>query len=141
MSVGSEARFFYSGIRVRDLARSLKFYRALGFRVYRRGVMDHGGEWVHLKFPGSHHRFELNYYPKGTKYYEPPREGNQFDHFGFYFSDLPSWVARARKAGGKMGPVVPDGRNQLVYIQDPNGIWLEFIGPASPSKPRRRGSN
>ncbi len=130
----SEARFFYSGIRVRQLARSLDFYRALGFRVFRRGVMEHGGKWVHLKFPGSHHRLELNYYPKGTPFYEPFRKGSEFDHFGFYFTDLARWVARAKRAGGKVVARVPDGRNELVYLEDPNGIWLEFIGPRKPAR-------
>lgn len=133
-----EVRFLYSGIRVRDLTRSLRFYRALGFRVIRRGVMEHRGEWVHLKFPKSHHRLELNYYPRGSEFYTPFRSGSEFDHFGFYFSDLPRWIARAKRAGGRVKVEVPDGPNRLVYIEDPNGIWLEFIGPALKTQALKR---
>lgn len=132
-----EERFFYSGIRVRDMARSIRFYQALGFRIFRRGVMEHKGEWVHLKFRGSPHRLELNYYPRGSPFYTPFRAGTEFDHFGFYFSDLAGWVARAKRAGGRVKVEVPDGSNTLVYIEDPNGIWLEFIGPARKARPRR----
>lgn len=132
-----DARFLYSGIRVRDLPGSLRFYRALGFRVFRRGVMDHGGEWVHLKFPGSHHRLELNFYPPGSPFYEPFGPGSEFDHFGIYVTDLARWVSRAKRAGGRLKAEVPDGKTRLLYVEDPNGIWLEFIGPATPA-PRPR---
>jgi lactoylglutathione lyase len=125
----SKARFFYSGIRVRNLERSLKFYRVLGFKVFRRGVMDHGGVWVHLKFPGSHHRLELNFYPAHTPYHERYRTGSEFDHFGIAVPDLTRWVALARRAGGKTRYELPDGRMRLVYVSDPDGIWWEFIGP------------
>ena len=99
--------------------------------------MDHGGVWVHLKFPGSHHRLELNYYPPGSPFYTPFRQGSELDHFGLYVADLQRWVARAKRAGGRLRAEVPDGRNRLFYVEDPNGIWLEFIGPWPPArKPR-----
>jgi catechol 2,3-dioxygenase-like lactoylglutathione lyase family enzyme len=42
-------RFYYSGIRVRDLDRSLRFYtQAMGMKIVRRGKMKHGGIWVQL---------------------------------------------------------------------------------------------
>jgi catechol 2,3-dioxygenase-like lactoylglutathione lyase family enzyme len=137
-AVAGEARFLYSGIRVRDLPASLRFYRALGFRVFRRGVMDHGGEWVHLKFPGSHHRLELNYYPPGSEFFEPLRAGTEFDHFGFWVKDLGHWVSKAKRAGGRLKAEVPDGRSRNFYLEDPNGIWLEFFGPAA-TAPRAKG--
>jgi catechol 2,3-dioxygenase-like lactoylglutathione lyase family enzyme len=132
----NEVRFIYTGIR--DLARSLRFYQALGFRLFRRGKMEHGGEWVHLKFPGSHHRFELNYYPPGSTFYHKYVAGSELDHVGFYFTDLPRWIERAERAGGRVKAEVPDGPNRLVYIADPDGIWLEFIGPGRAARPVKR---
>ncbi|HTT16234.1 MAG TPA: VOC family protein [Thermoplasmata archaeon] len=134
----SPARFLYSGIRVRDLARSLRFYRALGFRVFRRGEMGHGGRWVHLAYPGSRHRFELNFYPRQNRYYEPIRKGNQFDHFGFYAPDVESWLRRARRAGAKVVDDFVDGESRLVYVEDPDGICLEAFGPARARRAHRR---
>ena len=132
-------RFLYSGIRVRDLERSLRFYRALGFRVRARGRMEHGGVWVHLRFPGSHHRLELNYYPRGNRFYAPWRAGTEFDHFGFYARDVAGWRRRAERAGGKVVADFVEGRSRLVYVSDPDGVWLEAFGPARPRRPRRRG--
>jgi catechol 2,3-dioxygenase-like lactoylglutathione lyase family enzyme len=127
-------RFLYSGIRVRDLARSIRFYRALGFRIHARGRMEHGGEWVHLLFPGSRHRVELNYYPRGNRYYEPFRKGTEFDHFGFYAADVDSWYRRARRAGGTSVADFVEGKFRLVYVNDPNGVCLEAFGPARPRR-------
>lgn len=128
-------RFLYSGIRVRDLRRSLAFYRAIGFRVLGKGRMEHGGQYVHLVFPGSRHRLELNYYPKGNRFYEPFRRGTEFDHFGFFVSDVASWYRRALRAGGKSVADFIEGKYRLVYVNDPNGVCLEAFGPA---RPRRR---
>ncbi|MGD0257622.1 MAG: VOC family protein, partial [Thermoplasmata archaeon] len=63
-----KVEFVYAGLRVRDLARSLRFYRRLGFRVAHRGTMGHGGRWVQLVFPGAKERIELNFYPRSNPY-------------------------------------------------------------------------
>ena len=131
-------RFLYSGIRVRNLRRSLAFYRALGFRVHARGRMAHGGQWVHLVFPGSRHRLELNYYPPGNRFYRPYRNGEEFDHFGFYAMDVTAWHRRAQRAGGRKAAEFVDGTSRLIYVRDPDGIWIEAFGPAKPRRRRAR---
>jgi catechol 2,3-dioxygenase-like lactoylglutathione lyase family enzyme len=141
-------RFMYSGIRVRNLARSTRFYERIGFRVVKRGWFSHGGKWVHLVFPGSDHRLELNYYPKGTPFYRPFGPGEEFDHFGFYVRHPTAWVRSMVGAGAT--PVIGfiDGPAELVYVKDPNGVWLGACGPAEPGslpgmfpprRPRRTG--
>lgn len=135
-----KVRFVYSGIRVRDLDRSLRFYRALGFRVVKRGWFSHGGKWVHLAFPGSTHRIELNYYEKGSVFDTPFGPGEEFDHFGFYTDDPQAWVRKAVRAGATPVAGWIDGPVQLVYVKDPSGVWLGACGPAQPhrERPRRR---
>lgn len=128
------ATFLYSGIRVRDMSRSLKFYRALGFRVAHRGRMKHGGQWAHLSYPGSAHRLELNYYPKGTRFYTPLRKGEEFDHFGFFAKDLSAWYRQVSRAGAKRRMEFTDGKSRLIYVSDPDGVWLEAFGPAPPRR-------
>lgn len=130
-------RFVYSGIRVRSLARSLRFYRAIGFRVVKEGRFSHGGRWVHLEYPGSAHRLELNYYPKGSPFYEPIRGDAAFDHFGFYSPDPLRWLRRMVRAGAT--PVVGfvDGPVELLFVRDPDGVWLGTCGPAEPVVRRR----
>jgi len=132
-------RFLYSGIRVRDLRRSIQFYGALGFRIRGRGRMQHGGQYVQMLFPGSRHWIELNFYPKGNRFYEPFRKGTELDHFGFYAPDVAQWYRHALKAGGKRVEDFTDGKSRLVYVDDPNGVTLEAFGPAHPRRRRSKG--
>lgn len=135
-----DVQFLYSGIRVRDLQRSIRFYRKLGFRIVARGRMEHGGDWVHLRFPGSYHRLELNFYPKGNRYYEPFRPGTEFDHFGFRARDPARWKRSVIRAGGKFATEFVEGSGRIVYVRDPDGTWLEAFGPARPRRRRRKST-
>jgi catechol 2,3-dioxygenase-like lactoylglutathione lyase family enzyme len=126
---GVKVEFVYSGLRVRNLERSLRFYRRLGFRVHRRGTMEHGGRWVHLAFPGAAQRVELNFYPPSNRFYEPPRRGTEFDHFGFRVSDVEAWERRLRRLRFRVVARVRETHENLVYIRDPDGNWIEFFGP------------
>jgi catechol 2,3-dioxygenase-like lactoylglutathione lyase family enzyme len=121
--------FVYSGLRVRNLDRSLAFYRKVGFRVHRRGRMGHGGQWVHLRFPGASQRVELNHYPRSNRFYEPFRRGTEFDHFGFRVSDVEAWETRLRRRGFPIVARIREPHENLVYTRDPDGNWLEFFGP------------
>lgn len=119
----------YSGIRVRNLERSLRFYRRLGFKVYRRGTMEHGGKWVHLTFPGARQELELNFYPRSNRFYEPFRRGTEFDHFGFRVSDVEAWEAELRRRKLPIVARIRESHENLVFTRDPDGNWLEFFGP------------
>ncbi len=131
--------FRYTGIEVRDLARSLKFYRALGFRVLFRGTMGHGGVWVHLRLDHQVPRLELNWYPRGNRFRGPYKHGSELDHLGFRVEDPEAWAKLACRHGGKVVARVNEPREWLVYVSDPDGVWLEFIGdPAVRDKKERR---
>jgi len=124
-----KVEFVYAGLRVRDLARSLRFYRSLGFRVFRRGTMEHGGLWVQLAFPRAAQRLELNYYPRSSKFYSPHRRGTEFDHLGFRVSNVEAWERRLRRRGFPITARVREADENLVYTRDPDGNWVEFFGP------------
>ncbi len=133
--------FVYSGLRVRDLRRSLRFYRKLGFRVHRRGTMGHGGRWVHLAFPGAVARLELNFYPRTSRFFTPIRRGTEFDHLGFRVSDVEGWEAELRRRGLPIVARIREPHENLVYTRDPDGNWVEFFGPppgGPGGNPRRR---
>jgi catechol 2,3-dioxygenase-like lactoylglutathione lyase family enzyme len=130
-------KWAYTGIRVRNLARSIRFYRSVGFRVVARGRMDHGGKIVDLAFPGTAHRLELNYYPPGNPYHTPYRAGSEFDHFGFEVRDIDAW---AKRLHARHLPIVADWVERgvrLVYTRDPDGNWFEVCGRTRPTTGRR----
>ncbi len=124
-----KVEFVYSGLRVRNLGRSLRFYRKLGFRVHKRGRMGHGGEWVHLSFPGAAQALELNFYPVKNQFYEPIRKGTEFDHFGFRVSDVEAWEKVLRTKKFPIIARVREEHENLVFTRDPDGNWVEFFGP------------
>ncbi len=96
--------------------------------------MEHGGEWVHLRIPHQAQRLELNYYPPGSRFHKPYHKGSELDHLGFKVEDADAWAKKAASAGGKIVDRVDEEHEWLVYVTDPDGIWLEFIGDPSQRK-------
>jgi lactoylglutathione lyase len=124
-------RFWYTGIRVKDLEESMKFYReALGFHVVLKGKMtSHEGTYVHMRTPTGRQILELNYYPKTSKFYEEYVNGSELDHIGLYVRNVREQYKRLVELGCE--PAVEpfnQGSWVLAFVRDPNGIWLELIG-------------
>src|SRR6266849_8241710 len=89
LSPSMKARFYYAGIRVRDLKRSLNFYtKILGMKIVNRGKMGHGGEYVQMVTPGTRLRLELNWYPEGSKFFSEYTTGEEMDHLAFVVKDV-----------------------------------------------------
>lgn len=130
--------FSYTGIRVRDLDRSLDFYtRVLGMRLqFRFRLRKTGGTVALLKSPGGRQRLELNWYAPGSPYASRYRNGAELDHLAFRTPDLPHTLRELRRRGARVveGPIA-SGRESWVYVEDPDGIWIEIVGPV---RPRRR---
>ena len=130
--------FRYTGIRVRDLKRSLAFYRkVMGLRQIDRGRMKAGGIFVQLRDPRSRQMLELNYYPRGTKYYERFKSGSELDHLAFWVRDVDTKYGELLTSGATKAvePFSEDGY-RLAFVKDPDGIWIELIG--KDRKARRR---
>ena len=122
--------FTYTGIRVRNLRRSLRFYtKVMGMKEILRGRMKQGGVFVHLKSPRSSQRLELNYYPVKTKFHEKFRPGSELDHLAFWVKNVEKHYTKL-VARGVAEAVKPfrEGRYELAFIKDPDGIWIELIG-------------
>jgi len=123
-------KFKYTGIRVRDLKRSMEFYtKTMGMKVMQRGKMRAGGIYVQLKSPESQQELELNYYPPGKKFYEEYVEGSELDHLAFTCKDVRKSYKKVL-AGGATVAIEPwdeDGFT-LAFVRDPDGIWIELIG-------------
>lgn len=129
-------RFLYTGIRVRDLERSLAFYsKTLGMKEVARGRMAHGGTYVQMAAPGSSHRLELNWYPRDNPYYRPYTRGEELDHIAFWCPDVRAEFRRLVRAGARIAVAPWEEAGYVIgYVKDPDGIWIELLGRA----PKRR---
>lgn len=123
----------YAGIRVRDLDRARRFYtEGLGLRSVGKGRMAAGGIWESLRDPESGAQLELNFYPDSPAY----REGDELDHLGFRVSDLDGTVARLVGLGAKVRiPPFNEGGVRLVFLSDPDGVWIELFDPGAADQP------
>ena len=120
--------FIYTGIRVKDLNRSIEFYtKTMGMKEVRRGRMGAGGIWVELVSKGSHHPLELNYYPPGSRFYEEYVAGSELDHLAFSCDNVRRSYKKAL-AGGATAAVEPwdEGASTLAFVRDPDGVWIEL---------------
>jgi lactoylglutathione lyase len=123
-------KFQYTGIRVRDLDRSVKFYtKTMGLKELQRGRMRAGGVFVQLKDKESQQVLELNYYPPGKKYCEEYVEGSELDHLAFWCEDVRRSYEKVL-ASGATSAIEPwdESGYTLAFVRDPDGIWIELIG-------------
>ncbi len=120
----------YTGIRVTDLDRSLRFYtKLLGLRETRRGRAAHGGTWVLLQDPRTRQRLELNWYPPDHPFASRYSPGDGLDHIGFRVP-APAAVYRRLLRQGARSALAPTDRNGVrgvYYVLDPDGNWIEFF--------------
>ncbi len=125
--------FAYTGIRVKDLEASVRFYTSvLGMKEVERFTQSAtNGTVVLLAMEGSGHQLELNDYPKGSRFDTKYEVGEGLDHLGFETRDLDGVLAEAKKAGYPAVLEMKDAAHRWAYIQDPNGIWIEFFVPPS----------
>lgn len=128
-----DVKFGYTGIRVKDLAASVRFYTSvLGFREVDRFIQPStGGTLVLLAMEPGGHQLELNYYPPGSQFDTKYDVGEGLDHLGFEVTDLDGVLAEAKKAGYPAVLEMRDPQHRWAYVQDPNGIWVEFFVPPS----------
>jgi catechol 2,3-dioxygenase-like lactoylglutathione lyase family enzyme len=140
----------HTGLTVRDLGRSLAFYRdVLGLEVVLEqekqggylgaivGYPDAHVRMAHVRAPGSDHRIELFEYVQPAPE-ERPLEPRQIGptHVCLLVDDLAGAYERVRAAGLETlsPPVEVDtGANagsRALYVRDPDGILLELFEPA-----------
>ena len=123
-------KFYYSGIRVRDLRKSQEFYtRAIGMKVVASGTMPHGGKWVQLRGRGSDQTLELNWYPEGSRFYAEYAVGEELDHLAFKVGDVKKAYDLLLSKGATPAVTPGESKGTEVYVKDPDGVWIELLGP------------
>jgi catechol 2,3-dioxygenase-like lactoylglutathione lyase family enzyme len=136
----------YSGVRVTDLDRSLRFYtKVLGLREVSRGDLSQYGRgtWVLLRDPRSRQQLELNWYPKGSQFDVPFVTGEGLDHIGFFLGPVSAaalnrvYQSLLRRGAGPTS-VTPAGTEGFVaYVTDPDGNWIEIFRDQTAAEKRR----
>lgn len=123
----------YSGIRVTDPDRSVRFYTdGLGLKEISRGHMSHGGLFIELQDPNTMQQLELNWYPAGSPYDTAYSVGEGMDHLGFEVDDAREAYRRLLRLGASpaIEPWLEQNRYWIGFVRDPDGIWIELQSPA-----------
>jgi lactoylglutathione lyase len=124
-------RFIYTGIRVKNMDESIRFYtEVLGMKITekREKTEPTKGEVVTLKSPNSNQLLELNYYEKESPFYAPYLNGEDLDHLAFDVENLESSVSDLKRKGIEIvvEPYQIGGWREA-FVKDPNGIWIELL--------------
>lgn len=122
-------RMLYTGIRVSDLDRSLRFYRdGLGLKEVERGRMEHGGVFVELRDEETAQRLELNWYPPDSPFHTEYVPGEGLDHIGFEVEDAEKAFRYLIEKWGAGPAIEPwtEGRTLIGFVTDPDGNWIEL---------------
>jgi len=129
MLIEMKTKLIYTGIRVKNLDESVRFYTTLfGMKETGRSeVKESQGQTVALQSEDGGPSLELNYYRKGSKFDTEYSVGEALDHIAFQVEDLDKLKAEAAKAGHPIILEMTSGSSKWAYIQDPNGIWLEVF--------------
>ena len=123
-----KAKFEYVGIRVKDLSSSIDFYtRLLEMKVVNRFRIEKTkGEIVNLQSENGNFILELNYYELDSPYNTEYAVGEGLDHLAFKVEDLDKALEEAKRFGHRAVLEVKTEKGRWVYIEDPNGIWIEL---------------
>jgi lactoylglutathione lyase len=116
-------RFDHNNINVKDLTKSVNFYRdALGLVETRRmEAADKSFVLVFLGDSKTSHKLELTWLRERT---EPYNLGDNEFHLAFVADDFTSAFARHKE----MGCVCYENPAMGIYfIEDPDGYWLEIL--------------
>jgi lactoylglutathione lyase len=135
-------RMTYTGIRVKDMEKSLRFYtEILGMQVVDPLVAapPTEGKVVTLKSPASDQLLELNWYEAGSRFGLPYSNGEDLDHLAFECEDFPDALRELERQGIEVVFRLKEigGWNEA-FVKDPNGIWIELL--QARQKPNLPGS-
>jgi catechol 2,3-dioxygenase-like lactoylglutathione lyase family enzyme len=111
-----KTKFFYTGIRVKDLEASVMFYTTLlGMKVRGRNAVDAPkGTVVELVCEGEgSNTLELNHYEKDSPFDTKYEVGEGLDHLAFVVKDLDAALSEAEKDGPSGHPEDAGAREPL----------------------------
>ena len=134
----------HTGIVVRNLDESVKFYRTLGFVEDNRdieegdfidtvvGLQNVKLEWVKLKAPDGYLLELLQYYSHPKNQAISKQESNQlgYSHIAFTVDNIDAVCEKIKKIGGSIvnSPALTnDKKVRVVYCHDNEGNLMEIV--------------
>ena len=118
-------RTLHVGLRVADRARSVAFYRAIGYEVVGRVPETELGELTMLKLPDDEFvSLELVHRPDSVV------DPGGLSHLVVAVDDVQALAGRLREAGVEVEPPSsPDGSDDFwtAWVTDPDGYRLELV--------------
>jgi catechol 2,3-dioxygenase-like lactoylglutathione lyase family enzyme len=124
-----KAKLAYTGIRVKDLDKSIEFYtKLLDMTLKGRSKIEATkGEVASLVSQDGGHELELNYYPEGNKFATEYVAGEGLDHLAFQVEDLDEAASEFSKAGYPVELELKGASSRWFYVKDPNDIFIEIF--------------
>jgi lactoylglutathione lyase len=121
-------KLVHTSITVKNMDDSLSFYtKKLGLKLLsRREIPENKAEIAFIGDGTSDHRIELTYWKEKKDY----TEGDQLDHLAFTVSDIDKTIIKLRGEGVNIAKepfYLKGSKNRIVFITDPNNIWIEII--------------
>jgi len=119
--------FLHTRIRVSDLARTIAWYRHLGFECVGRDLCSpQGNRLAFLQIPGSDHQLELCCQPG-----RPPVVPEDLVHTAVGYPDLLAQCSELEKKGWAIWPgdwrqTFPKGL-RMAFVTDPDGYEVELL--------------
>jgi len=123
-----ETKFIYTGIRVKNMDESINFYtKILNMKLLKRyRIEKNKGEVAYLCTDDCNFYLELNYYDKESPFYTEYILGEALDHLAFKVKNLDETIKELRNKGISILTEIKVENERWIYIQDPNGIWIEL---------------
>ena len=118
-------RYLHTMLRVKDLEKSMAFYRLLGLKETRRHESEQGRfTLVFMAPPGQEDcPVELTYNWDGDT--GLPSDSRHFGHLAYEVDDIYATCANLAKNGVLINRPPRDGR--MAFIKTPDGISIELL--------------
>jgi len=120
-------RFLHTRLRVRDLDRSIAFYKSLGYVEGERKDSPQGNRLAFLKLPGNEVYLELCYSPEYTA--TCPED---LIHTCLGVPDIVAYCAEVESTGIEIWPPgwrekFTTGGRRMAFVTDPDGYEVEIL--------------
>ena len=117
--------YLQTAIRVRNVEKSVAFYKSLGMKVTDRKSYMPGEQVITLFSPDTKNSLRLMYYAKNCKLYKTYEKGDEMDHLTFMVKDAKKEFVRMVKKGAPVAMPLWEGKEVTMgMIKDPDGIWI-----------------